>query len=683
MTQDTLQTSSRTERLAREFDRVLSEMEGAAGFAKPRHQEGLFSLASDLLNSDEGVDHLLQAAPRFSEAGVFYGGPWEDPSRLVPYLVGASLKGSGVYPTVESLSMLRMVSLAAGHASDDRMPRGEAQTFLGDVCAKNVEFLLTQSATEEERKKPKLFARARRVFQRVVGQVEPARVLRRIIEEVELLAAQRPILTESLEHLVREADALRDSADAPIEPELSETLDRYMRSSAAATSMSERAGDPLSYRSQLLKQDGDTLIEESRTFSAHLHETGLASPYHAVLLRRIAHDVPERIGEALCLSETGEAEANANAELLRLVVGHALVPETRYAILGLTGVLERSLLSRTEVAGGLRKIADLDIRSEVKEALLAKYSESSGATANSVLLAGCLSILGQPLGIGQGNNPTCQSARGISLWSQHAPGQLLSSIASVARDGFYQTNFEGQAIRSDALAGGVAAAGIEADLDPVSQVLVPHLDRVYDHMMTLAALRADDGHRWVNRGLYGRWIQTGFASAFEFNTDAVHRFESFVRRFYATHHPDHNDGHELIYPNPVGIMVTDSHGRLLGRHAVSIQRIAKFEPDADAPTANEVEPETASEGDPYRVYFFNPNNEGRQDWGGGVRPTVAHHGELPGESSLPFDHFNSRLYAFHYDPQEQGDAFAVPAETVAHVTRLASESWGQAMRSFA
>ena len=137
-------------------------------------------------------------------------------------------------------------------------------------------------------------------------------------------------------------------------------------------------------------------------------------------------------------------------------------------------------------------------------------------------------------------------------------------------------------------------------------------------------------------------------------------FEDFVRRFYATHHPAFNDGHELIYPNPVGLFVTNTHADLLGLHAVSLQRIKE---DGDGVL---------------RAYFFNPNNEGRQDWGQGIKPSIQGHGELEGESSLPFLEFVSRLYAFHFNPYEEGDAFAVPQGTVEQVTELARTSWGKA-----
>jgi hypothetical protein len=140
----------------------------------------------------------------------------------------------------------------------------------------------------------------------------------------------------------------------------------------------------------------------------------------------------------------------------------------------------------------------------------------------------------------------------------------------------------------------------------------------------------------------------------------VSGYEDFVRRFFATHHPAYNDGHALMYPNPVGLCVTNSHGEYLGPHAVSLQRI---EPDPRGQL---------------RAYFYNPNNEGRQNWGEDVRPSVSGHGENPGESSLPFDDFVARLYAFHYNPYEEGDAYAVPDLDLKRIEAAARNSWGRA-----
>ena len=269
-------------------------------------------------------------------------------------------------------------------------------------------------------------------------------------------------------------------------------------------------------------------------------------------------------------------------------------------------------------------------------------------------------MFGQPLGIGQGLNPTCQSARALSLWAQHAHGYLLELLVSAARDGVIEVPFEGQMIRSDQLTGGLVT-DMNYDLDSVSAVLVPHLDLVYAEMMSRVAVRHEDGHRWVNPAFYGRWVPNGFVTAFSRAAQhVISGYQDFVRRFFATHHPEFNDGHSMMYPNPVGILVTNSNGDYLGPHAVSIQRIQTD------PTGQ------------LRVYFYNPNNEGRQNWGHGVRPTVDGHGELEGESSLPFQDFTARLYAFHYNPYEEGDAYAVPATDVYRIEAAAKKTWGKA-----
>jgi len=60
-----------------------------------------------------------------------------------------------------------------------------------------------------------------------------------------------------------------------------------------------------------------------------------------------------------------------------------------------------------------------------------------------------------------------------------------------------------------------------------------------------------------------------------------------------------------------------------------------------------------------------------------VRPSVSGRGELEGESSLPFHQFVSRLYAFHYNPYEEGDAFAVPVQEIKQIKEAAQTTWGR------
>ena len=113
----------------------------------------------------------------------------------------------------------------------------------------------------------------------------------------------------------------------------------------------------------------------------------------------------------------------------------------------------------------------------------------------------------------------------------------------------------------------------------------------------------------------------------------------------------------MIHPQPAGIAVTDSAGRFVGWHAITILRIALDQHDV------------------MRAYFYNPNNDSGQDWGRGVMVSTEHHGERFGEGSLSVTEFASRLYLFHHDPLERGDPTAVPDDEVERVTHMARHSW--------
>lgn len=245
------------------------------------------------------------------------------------------------------------------------------------------------------------------------------------------------------------------------------------------------------------------------------------------------------------------------------------------------------------------------------------------------------------------------------MWSQHAPAKLIQMVQMAAVHDDLSFRFEGQEVKYSLTQPGLVQV-LDHHLDAVSVTLVPMLDRIYNDMMIKASGRGEDPHKWVNPALYGQWIQIGFASAYDYLSNAIMDFDGFTRVFYAMFHPKYNGGHRMIYPNPVGIFVTTAKGEMLGFHAISLLRI-----DED-PEGN------------LRAYFLNPNNEGRQDWGQGIKPSVYGKGEIHGESSLPFHQFAARTYAFHYNNLEAAEIIGnVPAAEVEKVQKLAKESWGK------
>jgi hypothetical protein len=267
-------------------------------------------------------------------------------------------------------------------------------------------------------------------------------------------------------------------------------------------------------------------------------------------------------------------------------------------------------------------------------------------------------LLGQPLGIGQGNNPTCQSARALSMWALNDPDYLLWLLAQAISMDRIIIHFEGSPLDSSQLALGLSQLP-PLDADPVSVILVPHIDRVYAEMGRRVADRGEDPHRWINPELHGWWVGREFHIAVDVATGKLCNHAMFISDFYRAYHPLHNGNDPVIHPQPAGIAVTDSTGLFIGWHAISIIRVAVDQAGVT------------------RVYFFNPNNDSGQDWGQGIVVSTHGNGERLGEGSLPIDQFTSRLYIFHDDGLPSTAARPVDDAVIASIEEMAKGSWAR------
>ncbi|ASN05004.1 hypothetical protein [Virgibacillus necropolis] len=632
------------------FSKSFRSLEEAKSFAKKLHRGNLLQQANRLLNTQEGMDHLYHCANEFDDAGLFLNTPWDNPSKLQPKLVAETLKSKTPDATMEILSELRMLAIAKGNCRSQQVTAKEASHFLNEVMASNVDLLFPDETEASRMEVGDELKRAKLLVQFLANHLSLKTILHSLLEEIERLAVQRPIMVN---HIIDLISAAKKSGYSEVSQGDQEKLKKYDDAITGPTLLSRQVSNRLGYEEIIKEKDPEVQKREAEGFGSSMKQTGLVCPIHAELLRHLSQSHPELIATALALNSEGKANLNVNMTLVQKIIEIAIYPATSQSIYGLARFLERGVLSVPSVAPVLRRLMVLPIHFDVSKKLKRK-----DVTANGVLIAGVISALGQPLGIGQGLNPTCQSARGISLWAQHAPTYLLELVEGAARDRGIVIGLEGLPLYSSLLSGGLAP-NLNTELDPVSLILVPHLDRIYSEMMTRMLYRGEDGHKWVNPAFYGHWVLQGFTAVTDSYTRIVSNYEGFVRCFYATHHPDYNGGHELIYPNPVGIFVTNVHAHFLGLHAISIQRIKK---------------------DPrgkWRIYFYNPNNDGGQDWGQNIHCSITGNGEEEGESSLPFSQFTARLYAFHYNPLKLGQTQAVPRETLAKVEKLAQESWGR------
>jgi len=656
-------TSTKEIILGEKIKKVVDEVKlGTKNFIQgSSEQDKVLQFSRELARTKEGMGTLYRLMPLLMNTNIFSGGGWEREDKLLPSLVRGSFLAKGIYPTIESLSELRMLAIASGKVSSSRLTKEEAHQFLIEVLALNLDFLFGTD-TEESRNFPHAYQKGKALFSFIADNIDLSDLFNEFVSEIGQLCAQRPIITTHISKLIKAGEGLIEA-----NPELKGGPDyalyeKFHGSIFAPTPLSAENSDYIEYRKALVNLDDKELEKEAHKLGTNILFTGLASPHASVLLRYLSKRKPSLIPLCLNLNETGFVHFEKNEELILRLIRMCIRPSTSHCIYGFGRFLERNLLSQRQVKNGLLKLVEIDILPNIQSYLLRRRLPEDSITPNALLVSGLIAVLGQPLGVGQGNNPTCQSARGISLWSQHDPGHLIEMTIIAVRNGLVEMTFEGVDLKSSTLLPlnyFSEETPQDPNLDVVSLILNPHLDAIYNYIISLTGGRGEDGHKWVNPAFYGSWVSKGFDSVLDYTQTYVKSYYNFVRRFYATHHPEFNDHNVTSYANPVGIFVTSSHGDLIGLHAVSIQRVK------------------ADDKGVMRVYFYNPNNEGRQNWGQGIFPTVSGHGEKKGESSLPFYQFTSRLYAFHFDPYEEGDGFAVPREEVNKVSDLSKNSWGR------
>ncbi|MBE93645.1 hypothetical protein [Marinobacter sp.] len=637
-----------------QLDAALADFARARSASPQASSLGLLERARLLMTLPGGFDVLYRRVRALESAGIFGASDWSKPAILQPALAKHSLREAGAVTTVvEAISEIRLLAVVRGDYFHPGISSEQARHFLTQVMALNLD-LLSGNLNEADRERPKqLGPLVLGLYQYLISHLGYENLLDSLVAEVWRLLEQGPVQVDSI------CDMIGQIAKCLYDPELKTTgtadATRLVRALFAPTPGSREDPGLDLYQLRLAKMDDVELSAEASEFARNMHDTGLASPYHAVFLRFLrTSDEEELIPTALGLTMTGLDDFYCYNQLVDALIDEAIHPETCQAVYGLTMMLERGSLFTPPVAQALWRQIKLKLSAETEQALSETFGDE--IPPRVFLLAGVLNLLGQPLGVGQGNNPSCQSAIGLSMWAANEADYLLQVLTWAARDNEVLSRFEGWEVSSKNLEPGLIK-DTPVDVDPVSLILIPHLDRIYGEMWRRCEDRDDDAHRWINPEFYGWWVSHGFKVVADIHTGEVQDYEGFVRHFYASYHPYYNGNIPVIHHQPAGIAVTDSAARFVGRHAITILRVALS-------PSNEM-----------RVYFFNPNNDSGQDWGQGITCSTRGHGEIRGEASLPVAEFTSRLYAFHYDTLELGDLAAIPETEVARVMELGYGSW--------
>ena len=642
-----------TNAIVEAFDEALEQLALTHQSDPEAPNTEVLEAALHVIEAPDGLDALYARVPAMEAKGVFTNSDWDQPVILRPALAVRTLRhGAPAYTSIEALSELRLLAVAMGDYRHPGISAEQARNFLTQVTALNLD-LLSGQMSEADRERPQGLGHiVNLLYQYLLNRLGYESILDSLVDEVRRLLAQRPIQTDSIKQMVSQiAKCLFDPA---IETSGMDKAARLVSALFGPTIGCRDDPGFAIYGERLAAMDEHALAEEAQGFASAMHDTGMVSSYHPMLLRHLRGHRDDLIPLALGLSITGNDVLQSYRQIVLKLIDEVVHPETSQAVYGLAMFLERGSLFTPPVAAGLWRQLELKLCQAASDRLSAVFGDAHPPRV--YLLAGILSLLGQPLGVGQGNNPTCQSVIGLSMWSFNDADFLLQLVAWAARDDDVVMRFEGQTITSQHLEAGLAKEP-PTDVDPVSLILTPHLDRIYAEMGRLCGVRDDDLHRWINPEMYGWWVGHGFLSVISRETGKIHEYDEFIRHFYACYHPYFNGNIPVIHPQPAGIAVTDSGGRLVGRHAITIIRV-----------------NLDSHGE-MRTYFFNPNNDSGQDWGQGISCSTEKNGERHGEASLPFAEFASRLCVFHYDPRELGDRSVVPETDVARATELGRTSW--------
>jgi hypothetical protein len=610
--------------------------------------------AQPLMFSPEGLEALYERVPAIEAAGFFGGSDWDYPQTLVPSLAARTIRhGEAAATMVESLSQIRLLAVTKGDYIHPSISAEHAHHFLNQALALNLD-LVVSNLQESDRLRPNRLGYAvQNLYHYLIRHLGYENLLEHLVGEVWRILTQRPVQVDGVKQMVTQIAVCLEKPDALGGDVGDDALQLINAVFSPTEGCREDPGFDV-YTERLAEMDDATLLREAIAYAQAMHNTGLVSAYMPVFIRYLRGRWNALIPTALGLSNTGADAFHCYPALIHTLIDDALFPETSQCAYGLAMMLERGILYSPPVAPSLWRQIRLSLCDIAAEKIVAVFGSSR--SPECFLLADVLNVLGRPLGVGQGNYPTCQSTRALSMWAYNMPAELLRILAWAARDDEIVMRFEGDSISSRELGAGLATEP-PVDVDAVSLLTVPHLDRIYFEMGRRSIGRGEDPHKWVNSAFHGDHVGHGFRIAVDVFTGGLKDFEGFIRDFYAAYHPFYNGNIPVINPQPAGIAVTDSATRFLGWHAITIQRLSL---DADKAM---------------RVYFFNPNNDSGQNWGQGIVTSTQGHGELYGEASLPVAEFASRLYVFHYDPIEKGEPSDIPSEEVNRAMQLAKGSW--------
>ena len=409
----------------------------------------ILSIVDALTRTENGLQFLYDHISEIIDAGLLNESVWEHPDKLVPTLVKGTLCSGFPMIVYETLSELRMLKIAQQELNHPDFSYDEALQFLQDAIIDSFSFVFATSTeelriklTKQEQKRIKL------LFNFILAHIPLSKFTEKLAREIEINAEQRPILTDKLEDILL---LVKDNLQFDTKNESESTLLFFVNALFQPTETTKKIDSTEAYQNFLRKSGKSEWLLEAKEIGDKMNKTGLVSKYQVILLKWLSQHYPEAIAEALALNTHGLAELERHQAFVGEIIDQFVMLENKQVAYGLSKMLNRNLLSRKAVWNALNKLFRIKLHPKIKRLLLKSRQNDTEDIAEKLLCGGVISLLGQPLGVGQGMNPTCQSARGISMWSRHSPEKLLNMVFNAATANELQFRYEGELIASKGL----------------------------------------------------------------------------------------------------------------------------------------------------------------------------------------------------------------------------------------
>lgn len=434
------------ERRLDSLDHAIRSLADTGDFGKQVKLPRTFDALRRVLVLPGGCAAVRARAAELENAGLFLGTDWASPQILIPSLSTGSLRSPNADTVVlETVSNLRLLAVAKGDYPHPLITAEQADSHLSQVLAINLSLLFTPPTEAERAQQGRMAQVTRELLHHLVAEVGYEKVLEHLVDEIWRILRQRPIQVDAVKRMITQIAVARANPDIDLGAGAL-GADRLISSLYGTTDACREDPGVEIYRERLETMDDSALQYEASGFARSMHDTGLVSPYHAVLLRHLLGKGDYLLAEAMGLSSTGRDCLLCYHELVHTLIDEAVQVETAQCVYGLALLLERGILYQPPVAPALWRQIGLQLSPTSRQRLSRVFGPTPDARV--WLLAGVLSMLGLPLGVGQGDNPTCQSARALSMWAYNDPDYLLHAVTWAARDDEIVMHFEGTPISS-------------------------------------------------------------------------------------------------------------------------------------------------------------------------------------------------------------------------------------------